>query len=198
MTNKTSVFLIASLCVNAALIGGVAAGLYTLKSKPPETSKKSFRHHKGPRPPDRFEEELARAVMDQLVSEDRSAFRAAMAKEWRATREARFEQRQLRNDLAELLKQTEFKRDEAEAIYEKLRDGETGMRQRMTTHILDILEKMDAEDRKALVTELQKSAEKLQRKRIRFESRDGQFKGGPPKRPEDDNGFEPPPPPPED
>lgn len=185
MVSKTSVILIASLCLNAALIGGVAAGVHALKSQD-HGYEKRFDDRKGrPRGFGGFDDQLARAAFDRLMDEDRKAFRRSLAQEWRETRDERDTMHKTRTQLADLLKETDFNREDAEVAFQTIRTSEMAMRARLHSRLLDILETMDPADRVALISDLQEQSEKFEERRKKFE-RDAEKRG---------EGFGPPPPP---
>lgn len=189
MVSKTSVILIASLCLNAALIGGVAAGVHALNSENHGYEKRSDDRKGRPPGPGSFDDQLARAAFDRLMLKDRMAFRRSLAQEWRETRDERDAMRETRVRLAELLMEADFNREDAETALETIRASEMAMRARLHSRLLDLLANMDDADRVALIRDIQDQSERFDDRRKKFEREaEKRLEGfGPPLPPPDDN-----------
>lgn len=177
------VLLIASLCVNAALIGAVGAGFYSLKQAIPHHDRHQDPRRSGPADGP-FEERLARSAFRSLDEDARREFRLSLAEAWRQSRGKRDEMSETYRVLIDLLSQDEIDRVAAEAAFVKIRESEVEMRARLHYRLLDMLERIPLEDRKAL---LASSAERMDRlDEWREKMRDGK-----------DRRFDPPPSPPD-
>lgn len=185
MTRKTSVFLIASLCLNAALLGGVAAGFYTFKSQ--GSGYEGGDDHRKDRSggPRGFDDRLARSAFDRMSPDDRTAFRAQLAEEWRQSRDERAKIRAARAELTARLSETEFSRAEAEAAFRTIREAELAMRARLHSRLLDLLERLDPAERIKMIEETEARAEAFEARRKTFQdARDKRRDERPPPPPE--------------
>lgn len=156
------VLLALSLCVNAMLIGGVAAGLYSLKADKAYERREHHdkgHHDKGGPGGGPFEERLARSAFDTLSWQEKRAFREGLAREWRTTKSDRETVDKARADLRQALSGEEIDRDAAAAAFLKIRGAETKMRERLQTRLLDLMEQLPAEKRQKLI---EKSAQRME------------------------------------
>lgn len=207
MASKTTIFLVASLCLNAALMGGVAAGYYAIQ-KPEKVETKKTYVRRGDRPPPsrQFDETLAKALFHKLDGEEKAAFREALAKEWHKSGSELDSQLKFRDELSTILLQEKLDRQAAEDAFNKIQLSSTTLRARLYVLLLDALEAMDPQERIQLIKDLQdqnkQRREKLEEIQKNFREGKGpppppeKFDGPPPPPPEDFDG--PPPPPPKD
>ncbi len=197
MASKTTIFLIASLCLNAALMGGVAAGYYAIqKPTKVETKKSHVRRGDHPPPSRQFDETLAKALFHKLDGEEKAAFREALAKEWRRSGSELNSQLKFREELSSILLQEKLDRQAAEDAFNKIQLSTTTLRARLYVLLLDTLEDMDPQERIQLIRDLQDQNKHRREKMREHQKKFREGKGLPPPPSEDFDG--PPPPPPED
>ena len=190
MKKSLPIFLIASLCLNAALIGGIAAGVWKLASDQRDMPR---REAHGERPHGPIEERIARTAMRELSREERMELRQRFAEEWRNTRGEREEIETTRQTLLELISAETFDRSAVESAFDDIRALEGGFRDRMHSGLIDLLEEMPVEKRRRLIETVRQQQEEWKRERRSKSDKAGPGEGrdGPPPPPLEEDGPQP-------
>ncbi len=174
-----SIILVISLCVNAALIGAVGAGLYSLGSERHRSFERDHRAHDSRHAPGPFEERLARSAFENLSGEDKQKFQRDLAREWQESHQERKSMFEARLRLFDILAADNIDKKAAEEVFADIRAGEQEMRQRLQGRVLSFFDSMPAEKRRALLSRSDDRSERIDEFRQKLEDRRG---GNPPPR----------------
>lgn len=139
--------LIISVCLNMALIGGIAGLWIASTQRPPvEGPPQRFGEARGP-----LEERIARGALDSLDQNERRAFQRSLALEWRRSREDRSEINAARQALAAAIGSDPYDPEAVSSAFERLRSEEAQLRKRMHDRLSSTLEKLTPEQRATLI-----------------------------------------------
>jgi len=144
--SRLPIWLVVSLIVNALLIGLIiGGGLGKRRDGPPP--------HPGG-----SEMEIARGMESVVEGEDRAAMRQALRAAFERSRGERRELRQARRDLSQLLGAEPYDREAVLAGFARLRTADSNMKAGLHDELAIQLEKLSAEQRRAMLRFVENSA----------------------------------------
>lgn len=165
---KTNWLVLGSVMLNVLLVGIIVGRYVSPAAKPPQNERVE-RRERSDRSPD---EALTRSMLEVLPDEESRALRKELRAAWMETRDERRDARQARAELGKLILTEPFDRAALEAELVRLRGAEDVVREVIQRRVLDRLEQMSLEERRALVERLsrpQRFRERRDRDRERRE-----------------------------
>lgn len=162
MSEKTASFpylLVASLCLNAAMLGLVGGTLLT----------SDRRGHAEPTPSPQtqsyggqLEERLARSAMRDLPEGERRAMQRTFATGWRESAPLRRQLETSRAEIAELLAADEIDEAALNAVFDDIRSAELELREHFHDSLAHLLSRLPLERRQDLIgRSLQRRGERI-------------------------------------
>lgn len=147
------VLLIASLCLNGALLG-VTGGMWAANTRHDGAPRPETHRMDGPRGGGMsgpFEERLARMAIESLGDQERRDFRKKLSREWKETRGNREAIDEARARILETLSADTLDEAATKDAFARFRTAEIGIREKLHTGLIGLLKDLPSEKRQEIL-----------------------------------------------